>query len=84
MSEFDFKLVYDQGKRKRILIDFQGIPHCEWWELITTPTFGIFQKKRSRSDLDDDEGDMPKKYSDLINFGKGIDHAIAAYFASMP
>jgi Mg-chelatase subunit ChlD len=38
----------------------------------------------SCDDLEDDEGDMPKKYSDLINFGKGIDHAIAAYFASMP
>ena len=67
MSDFVFKLVYDQGKRKRILIDFKGIPHLEWWEMITTASFGIFQKKRSRSDRGFDPIDEGlKNYWQLI------------------
>ncbi|MCG8565014.1 MAG: hypothetical protein MI747_08015, partial [Desulfobacterales bacterium] len=35
---------------------------------------------------DSDDGDdfeMPEKYSDYINFAKGVDHALALYFSMM-
>lgn len=49
MSIFEFRLVYEGRGRRRKVVEFNGIPDMEWWQLITTPAAGAFQRRRPRN-----------------------------------